>query len=237
MNFVFDVDGTLTPSRREIDPDFREFLLDFAKTNAVYFVTGSDWDKTVEQLGLKLCLAVKGVFNCSGNMYTKNGMLVYQNKFTLTNKLRKELNAILAKSHYPKNLRSKNHIEERVGSVNFSVVGRAANTKQRKQYYNWDCINNERIQIVERLNKKFIEIEASVGGETGIDIYEKGKNKAQVANFIERPFTFFGDKCLPGGNDHSIAEISDMFYHVFGWTDTEYILKTSYLQENHESNN
>ena len=51
IEFVFDVDGTLTPSRGEIDPEFKQFFDKFCIKNNVYFVTGSDKAKTVEQLG------------------------------------------------------------------------------------------------------------------------------------------------------------------------------------------
>ena len=49
--FIFDVDGTLTPSRREIEPDFKNFFSNFCEHNNVYLVTGSDFPKTHEQLG------------------------------------------------------------------------------------------------------------------------------------------------------------------------------------------
>ena len=61
MSYVFDVDGTLTPSRKKIDPDFLSFMLDFADKYNVYFVTGSDRDKTLEQIGLDLYNAAKRV--------------------------------------------------------------------------------------------------------------------------------------------------------------------------------
>ncbi len=52
--FIFDIDGTLTPSRGKIDPEFLQEMLYFAGTNDVYFVTGSDREKTLEQVGLDL---------------------------------------------------------------------------------------------------------------------------------------------------------------------------------------
>jgi len=52
----------------------------------------------------------------------------------------------------------------------------------------------------------FPELEATVGGQISIDIYPKGKNKAQVLQDIIGPITFFGDKCQPGGNDYPIVE-------------------------------
>ena len=36
---------------------------------------------------------------------------------------------------------------------------------------------------------------AAVGGEISIDIYPKGKNKAQILKDLKGPVIFFGDKC------------------------------------------
>ena len=47
MNYIFDIDGTLTPSRLKIDPEFEQFFLEWMKDKKVYFVTGSDKDKTI----------------------------------------------------------------------------------------------------------------------------------------------------------------------------------------------
>ena len=51
MYFIFDVDGTLTPSRGKMDYEFKLWFLNFIKQNPVALVTGSDLQKTVEQLG------------------------------------------------------------------------------------------------------------------------------------------------------------------------------------------
>ena len=48
--FIFDVDGTLTPSRGIIDLEFKAFFNTFCLMNDVYLVTGSDKPKTVEQI-------------------------------------------------------------------------------------------------------------------------------------------------------------------------------------------
>ena len=52
--FIFDVDGTLTPSRKQIEHEFWAPFLIFCRHNDVYLVTGSDRQKTLEQLGLVL---------------------------------------------------------------------------------------------------------------------------------------------------------------------------------------
>ena len=51
INYLFDVDGTLTPSRGVIDSEFKKWFINFASVKSVILVTGSDRDKTLEQLG------------------------------------------------------------------------------------------------------------------------------------------------------------------------------------------
>ena len=55
MKYIFDVDGTLTPSRQVIDSAFQAFMIIFCCKHDVYLVTGSDRQKTVDQLGLDIC--------------------------------------------------------------------------------------------------------------------------------------------------------------------------------------
>lgn len=224
--FAFDVDGTLTPSRGRIDEEFRQFFLSFCKSNNVYLVTGSDYEKTEEQLGKEICLAVNGIFNCAGNIYTRKGVEIYRNEFTLNDRERKLLDDQMKISSFVP--RTGNHIEERTGLVNFSIVGRNANQDQRKLYVLYDEETEERNLICQRLNKNFDRLEAVVGGETGIDIFLRGKDKRQILEHIEAPVIFFGDKCIPGGNDYTIALASDLYYNVKDWKETYSLLKEKY---------
>ena len=66
-NFVFDVDGTLTPSRRSMNTQFSNWFEKFSSENNVFLVTGSDRDKTIEQIGSNIYNLAKRVYNCSGN--------------------------------------------------------------------------------------------------------------------------------------------------------------------------
>ena len=71
LKFIFDIDGTLTPSRRKIDPDFHEYFLDFTHKNDVYLVTGSNREKTIEQIGESLFNACKRVYNALVMMFMR----------------------------------------------------------------------------------------------------------------------------------------------------------------------
>ena len=43
--FLFDVDGTLTPSRNPMTPEFREFMNSFMENHNVGIVGGSNMEK------------------------------------------------------------------------------------------------------------------------------------------------------------------------------------------------
>lgn len=228
MNYIFDVDGTLTPSRGVIDAEFKQWFLNFAQQNPVYLATGSDYDKTVEQLGEEILHTVVYSFNCAGNAVYSKGKLVWNSDWTVPPDVREFLEQYVISSKYPHKFGK--HLEERLGLLNFSVVGRNAKGQQRTDYYNWDLLHGERQWLVNELTAKWPDIQAAAGGETGIDIFARGCDKAQVLKYITGPVQFFGDRIDPDGNDWSIAQaIIDQnrgqCYNVRNWRDTYEILK------------
>jgi phosphomannomutase len=204
--FIFDVDGTLTPSRGVISDEFKEFFLDFCKNNKVWLVTGSDYPKTLEQLGEEICQEVVTSYNCSGNDVWFKGKRVNSKPFEAPKELYDLMHGWLQVSSFP--LRTGKHIEERTGTINFSIVGRNATLGERKLYIEHDLNNRERESIAYSINSEFPELTATVGGETGIDIYRKGGDKSQILEDFDDPYDdiyFFGDKCELGGNDYPLA--------------------------------
>ena len=205
--FIFDVDGTLTPSRKEIVHEFWAPFLIFCRHHDVYLVTGSDRAKTLEQLGLDICYTAKRVYNCSGSDAYERNVNVYRHKWELPKKVERFLEDELAYSCFP--IRTGVHIERRPGNVNFSILGRGGDLdfKQREEYVKWDTERLEREDILDRLKNAFPDLAITLGGQTGIDIGPKGSDKSQIL----RDFTkddelhFFGDKMNEGGNDYSLA--------------------------------
>ena len=227
MNYVFDVDGTLTPSRLPIDKDFEQFFLKWMKDKNVYLVTGSDKDKTIEQVGEKIWLNVTYAYQSCGNAVYKKGKLIRQSDFKLDRELRRLLFTFNATSDWP--YKFDNHIEERIGLVNYSSIGRSCPQNQREDYYKWDKLNKERELFCKIVEDTFPELEATIGGEISIDIYPKGQNKSQVLNDLKGPITFFGDRCEPGGNDYPIVlriEDEHTVHSVKNWKETYKLLKT-----------
>jgi len=233
MIFIFDVDGTLTPSRGKIDPHFDKWFTKWVKLqhkqfNSVWLISGSDYPKTVEQMGQELVDLVDRCYNCMGNTVYINGDTNVINQFVLTYELRDYLKTQLEISPYPHRYGA--HIEQRPGMINFSVVGRGAEGEQRKHYHEWDKANQERAHIAQDINTVFKKerIVAYVGGETGLDITHQGWDKGQILPEIHSPAVFFGDKMAPGENDYplctALARDSSHFKHksipVNGWIDT-----------------
>ena len=224
MKYIFDVDGTLTPSRKKIDPNFLIFFNSFALTNEVYLVTGSDRDKTIEQITHHLYCNCKRVYNCAGNDVYEGDVSVYRNDWTLPLEAREHLNEELLQSTFP--VRTGLHIEERPGCVNFSIVGRGANQTERLVYSDWDEIKGERRAIAERFNKKFPDLHAFVGGMTGVDISDKGSDKSQIIrDFQDGGVVFYGDRMEEQGNDRPLADAIlnnklGEVVSVTGWEDT-----------------
>ena len=222
--FIFDVDGTLTPSRGKINLKFKEFFDDFCRSNPVYLVTGSDKPKTVEQIGEDTYNLCYTVYNCNGNDVWQSNKHVRTNEWTLSEDAHHWLSEQLTFSAFP--LRTGLHFEHRPGMVNYSVVGRNANAEQRRQYVSWDTERLERVWIADKFNLMFPELEAKVGGETGIDISPKGFDKSQIVKDFddEDVLWFFGDAMHEGGNDYPLAQVVHHSRHVTSWKCTmEYL--------------
>lgn len=222
--FIFDVDGTLTPSRMMMNKAFEEWFITFCSSNDVYIVTGSDKNKTFGQIGGTVYNAAKRVYQCQGNQVWEGEELIRSNEIKISEDLQELLDKFLIESEFP--YRAGNHIEVRTGLVNFSIVGRNATVEQRQEYIKWDLNTKERFLIADMLSQSLPEYTTTVAGETGIDIVRTGSTKKQILKDFsdEDKIIFFGDSCYSGGNDHDIAHAvldrKGVVYQVNDWVHT-----------------
>ncbi len=236
--YIFDIDGTLTPSRSQIDPDFRAFMLIFSWEHDVYLVTGSDRQKTIEQVGEDLYNRSKRVYNCSGSDAYEGDKNVYRHEWEPTEELERFLQDELDFSQFP--TRNGNHIERRPGGVNFSILGRDPDPmKGREEYMIWDKVHSERRFIALRVLNMFPDLTVALGGQTGVDIGPKYADKSQILRDFDKDdeLIFYGDRIEEGGNDYTLAEaVKEMggrAHKVDTWKDTWELLKEEKEETNH----
>ena len=229
IKYIFDVDGTLTPSRSRITEEFLPFFNQFIEKNDVYLVTGSDRAKTLEQVTPEIYNKCKRVYNCSGSDVYECDKNVYRDDWELPKEVESFLYDELDYSQFM--IRNGNHIERRPGGVNFTILGRAEDPFiGRDRYVEWDRQTNERHDIAERIRNQFPDLTVAVGGQTGLDIGPKGADKSQILrDFAEDDeLYFFGDRTEKGGNDYTLAEgvksRGGKSYKVDTWKDTQKLL-------------
>jgi len=242
--FIFDVDGTLTPSRQEMTKEFKEFFEQWVLKNTFYLVTGSDLPKLQEQMnGMEIHSS--GIFTCCGNQFwqsdsavhPKHCDLIYENTFKPPENLLTYLGEKIRFSNYF--ARCGNHIENRGSMLNFSIVGRNCSLEERKTYFEYDSTFKEREQIAKYITEQWKDIDAVIGGQISIDIYPKGKDKSQIIEHIEdieerfcpKKYIFIGDRTEKGGNDYPLAKLMSnksfrKFYQTIDWKETMNILKS-----------
>ena len=226
--FIFDVDGTLTDSRQQIDLSFEVYMIKFCCKYDVYLVTGSDRAKTVEQVGLDIYNRSKRVYNCSGADVYEKEHNVYKSDWKPSRKLINFLSDELDFSTFPH--KTGNHIEHRPGGINFSILGRGQDSmKYRKEYVKWDINTTERILMSDRIKSEFPDLNIQIGGQTGLDISDSDKSQILRDFNSEDELVFFGDMMKEGQNDYPLAEAVDKRggtnYSVNRWQDTYEKLK------------
>jgi phosphomannomutase len=208
--YLFDLDGTLTPSRQSMEKSFARRFIPFIKEQSTYIVSGSDIAKVKEQLPAEVFFGVSGILSSMGNEFYIKGKEIFNRGFIENDALLSSLEMERKNAKYPFSLYP-NYIEKRFGAINFSVLGRDCPFSERVKYKSWDDEFGERKAIINRLAQKFSDYEFSIGGTISIDIVEKGFGKEQAADILRKQFPkskiiFFGDKIFTGGNDYSLAQ-------------------------------
>ena len=244
--YLFDVDGTLTPAKEKINQGFNSFFVKWRKGKEVYIVSGGSFVRILDQLGTDIVGQCAGVFACMGNIFYQKldqinssvfeeWKIVYENKFRKPRGLYKRLDKIVEDSPYP--TKTGKHYEERVGMLNFSIVGRNATMEERKEYTEYDAQNHERQTLVDHLTKHYSSLDFVIGGAVSIDIFKVGDDKSQIIDkyFNEaldhNKIVFVGDRILFPGNDSSLAialrqHPNGSAHEVESWQDTSELLKT-----------
>ncbi len=237
---VFDVDGTLTGPRRRMHEDFCRFFKSICCNYPVFLVSGSDMIKLEQQLPGEIIKLVTGIFACSGNELLMDGKHMFRMEHHFPGEIVTFLEDFVEASQYP--VRTGNHLENRTGTLNVSVVGRNADPGQRKKYFAHDNRNGERKALIEALMHEFPDYEANIGGQISVDVTPRGWNKSRVFGELSTRYpglaiAFFGDNMHLGGNDRPLGDAirngsgDNQVFAVEDYCDTWKILQEQFCNQ------
>jgi len=215
---IFDLDGTLAPSKSSIDEEMHILLERLLEMKKVLVISGGRWSQFKYQLLDHLHLTPEGLSNLflsiggGSSMYRFTGGEIHEMYADILNKDEKEKiykayeYALPAFGFVPHEHNHGKLIEDRQSEITFSALGQEAPLEEKKL---WDPDHKKRIEIMKYLKEKIPEFEIRSGGTTSIDITKKNKDKAYgVEQASERlgisieKILFVGDALYPEGNDY-----------------------------------
>lgn len=224
---LFDIDGTLAPSAQQITTDMLKMLTNLSKLYNLGLVGGGTYDKIMWQMNDRIDMFKYVFAECGSVVYKNGGKILEKNMMEYVE--RKLINRIIKKclrliADFPV-LHNGHMVDVRNGLIYVSPSGMQANLEERSLFIEADNKHRLRDQMIEKLKKIDTDdkLEIVKGGQTGISIYPKGWNKAQVVEMIEDDETihFFGDRTEPDGNDYPLYIHPRVIGHsVKSWNDT-----------------
>ena len=207
---LFDIDGTLTQSRKVMEPYVKEFLYSTKLPLAV--VGGSDFVKAKEQLGIEFINSIDYCFSENGLVAFNHGKLI--EKYSIKDYLGEEkLNKLLNFCLYYLStidipIKRGTFIEYRNAMINISPIGRNCSQEERDAYEILDKKLGIRQKFIDEIMKKFSDynIKCSIGGQISFDLFPIGWDKTYCVKYLKdyKEIHFFGDKTMPGGNDYEL---------------------------------
>jgi phosphomannomutase len=214
---IFDLDGTLAPSKSFIDPEMGELLVKLLARKKIAIISGGGYPQFETQLLHALPHGVDNLTNLlllptSGTkLYIWQGgwREKYAEHLTLKEKekVMGALNLALKQAEYvPPEKSFGQLIEDRGSQITFSALGQNAPIEAKTK---WDPTREKREKIVSFLQSRIPEFDTRLGGTTSIDITKRGVNKGygirKLEEFLKMPLdhmVFIGDALYHGGNDY-----------------------------------
>jgi HAD superfamily hydrolase (TIGR01484 family) len=237
---VFDLDGTLTPSKSNLEPDVARALAALLARKKVAVIGGGKYSLFRKQFVAHLHTSSRLLNNLflfptvgtSFYRYHHGWKPVYEKSFPLREKqkIKDAFVAALAAIHYrrPKKIWGR-VIEDRHTQITFSALGQKAPLAAKEK---WNQTSDMRTPLINKLRGLLPECSVHQGGLTSVDVTEKGIDKAygirQMKKYLHVPIQkmlFMGDSLTGHGNDAPAKKTGVQCVAVRGPKDTKRIIK------------
>ena len=235
---VFDLDGTLAPSKSSLAPETAGLMHDLLGIIRVAVISGGAWTQFEKQLLTDLpknsqLTNLSLLPTCGTKFFQFSGKWTELYSEDLTAEQRKKIIDSLNKA----SAEAGNHpdkvwgdvIEDRGSQVTYSALGQQAPLAEKEK---WDADFAKRKKISAILEKLIPEFSVRLGGATSIDVTKPGIDKAYGMNKLRdtlhislKEMIYIGDALFPGGNDYPAEQDGVVSIPVKGPDDTNVVIK------------
>jgi phosphomannomutase len=215
---VFDLDGTLAPSKGAIDPEMATLFAGLLGVVRVAIISGGALPQfetqVIAHLPAGAALANLSLLPTCGTRFLvyENGdwKLLYAENFSAAEKTKiiGALNAAVDSSGFKAETTWGEAIEDRESQITYSALGQAAPLEAKEK---WDPDFAKRKKIKSLLDPMLPDFAVNLGGSTSIDITKPGIDKAygirklrDVLKIEIAEMLYVGDALFPGGNDYPV---------------------------------
>ncbi len=245
---VFDLDGTLTPSKSNMEPDMSRALAALLAWKKVAVIGGGSWPQFRRQFLAELSCPRAFFVNLflfpmtatSFYRYRGGWKKIYSMKLSRAEvrHIQKAFQETFHEMNYLPPAKTYGRVIENRGSqVTFSALGQDVVARLGKKGLllkeKWRRENTPiKLKMARLLIKKLPQLEVRAAGFTSIDITKKGIDKAygvrQIAKYLHTPIRkmlFVGDALFRGGNDAAAKKTGIQCVAVRGPKDTKKIIE------------
>ena len=247
---VFDLDGTLTPSKAPMDREMVRLIQRLLATKKVAVIGGGKYELFKLQLLAPLKGSPKELLRnlflfptTSTAFYHYDGG--WKNVYTLKlpaatrAKIKRSFKEVFKEAHYVPPQKTYGPVtEDRGTQVTFSALGQeivailgkkkggALKERWKKQH------TDVKLTMAKLLARRLPGLEVHAAGSTSIDVTRKGIDKAygvrQIEKYLHIPvkkMVFIGDALFPGGNDYAAKKSGIRCIPVRDPEDTKKIIR------------
>lgn len=245
---VFDLDGTLAPTKSTIDQEMGKLIEKLLMVKKVAVIGGGKLELFQHQFLNELKIPKNLLTNLSLFPVTATSFFRYDNgwKNVYTHNLTEEevekimsvFTKVFKEINYQEPEKTYGQVIENRGSqVTWSALGqdvvKILGDKGVDLKNKWKEENTPlKLKIASHLQNYLPELEVHSAGYTSIDITKKGIDKAyglkQMEKFLKvkiKNMLFIGDAIFPGGNDYAITKTPIDYCTVNGPEDTKQIIQ------------
>ncbi len=236
---VFDLDGTLAPSKASLDAEMAALmnkLLGFIK---VAVISGGDWSQFQKQVLAHLAnderlqnLSLLPTCGTQFYKYETGWEKIYSEDFTSGQK--EKIIYSLKKAIEQAGMKAEKVwgevIQDRGSQITFSGLGQQAPLEEKNK---WDPDFTKRKKMKAILDTLIPEFSVRLGGATSIDVTRPGIDKAygirklrDILGIAIEEMIFIGDALFPGGNDYPAEQAGVDSIRVRDPDETKRVIET-----------